>query len=677
MTTYRYNNIWIQHCRTLAFEWVTERDPTYTDAVWNRYTIRVRGFVATSQGAFPGIGDSLDVAATINSIKARLEAPRKGMTYQMGPNKLVEVVTPMDAKLGPDPMPALVREVSSGVFMVECGCVVRVVDCDNQCAQPSPVVSLRWSQTESYDENWNSIISTAGRLIVRSDLLRSADSFRPLATPTLLPDYRRTVSRYTLSPDGTMLDFHFEDREVDRLPPGPCTTSRGVFSVKIEPGGLRTGQVMLDLEGPKGSSRKDLLLLGVSMAYSKLQSEAFQSTPPIVWGEFTEDLFVPRVRVVMGAMLALLSGGGAGAARGNVETAGAVAGKIAVSLFASPILAGIGAAASGTATGAVSSVPTSPNVMSSVGDLPVGVASPNLGLAPPIRKRFLGLLAAAFTDPCACLNTEETELKTDPGSVPPTPALPSVPSGGSSGSNDLSLLIQIGALSVFQGVLSSITPSVETVRDIAPYDTYDIYSTYVFDSGMVQMPATGQGSTPNTSAVVKAHGGSTQLLVTWVAGRTGAPPQLPAFVSPDSNFVPLTGSLVAKDTAISADSAQVIHLASGYYRYAVLDPSRISLVAPVVPFLSDNVNSMAQQSVSNYTNRPVWQLQVATGAGNNPFYGNNALETTPTDTLGAASGTIITGTIGSVSQSQGLYGGGGVGGSGGAGGNFTGPPMGF
>src|SRR5262249_400514 len=143
---------------------------------------------------------------------------------------------------------------------------------------------------------------TRGRLIVRSDLLQSADSFRPLATPPLLPDYRRLSAEYTLSPDGLQLEFAFTDQEEDILPPFPAPKASGSFTVVCERNFRRIGQVDIKLEGQKGTSRRDLMIRALDMALSKLYAEgaaggATVNGTPIIWGNFNEDLFSPVVTV--------------------------------------------------------------------------------------------------------------------------------------------------------------------------------------------------------------------------------------------------------------------------------------------------------------------------------------------------------------------------------------------
>ena len=184
---YIYNGVALLYCRTLSFEMVQERDPTNTDAVWNKYTIRVRGFLSdifepdSESETFNEPVFINKTADVLTRVKAKLESPRKAFSYTIGSTTIVAVgsigdarggLPAMDAKLGPEPLAASVREVASGTFMVECGIICRIVECPD-CPQASesgtqsvlsPVVSLRWSQTETFDQNWFSHLSTSSAL---------------------------------------------------------------------------------------------------------------------------------------------------------------------------------------------------------------------------------------------------------------------------------------------------------------------------------------------------------------------------------------------------------------------------------------------------------------------------------------------------------------------------------
>lgn len=565
MSRYTYNDIAIQEPRTLEFRMETERDPSGTDILWNKYTVRVRGFVSDSLGGWRS-----DSAAALTALKDRLQVPRRPFRYIIGTDTMV-AVDPIDAKLGPEPLPTIVTQVATGTFMVEHGVICRVVNCDNECETRSAVVSLRWTQTESFDETWNSNLSTSGKLIVRSDLLRSADSFRDLATPPILPDYRRVVAKYTLSPNGLELDFEFLDKEVDRLPPFPAVKANGTFTVHVDKA-HRMGRCHVHLEGPKGTSRKALLLRALAMVYSKIKAEnpIIAGGQPIFVGDMTEDMFEPVVDVSLSAKLMPLGFGGKGlAGRAIGFAAGVLAERLA------------------DREGKIQS-------FLSIGDPPAGVSDGKPGLAPPIRKRIAALLAAGFRDPCVCEYLEQS-VSTTRG-ISGRASLESPPSA-------------VGDIPVYTLSISSVPtgPSARAITvDAAPYDTYQIERTLAMDPGKLHMPGTGVGADGAKAAVLNVHGGLSRMITTWVAGRTGEPPVLPA-VDEDDNLAFLGGAVVAKETVPNADASCLVYLVSGYYIHAVRDPSLAQIVSAVPPTYGPAVVAGAQvaskywTSIANFT----------------------------------------------------------------------------
>ena len=238
--------------------------------LWNKYTVRVSGVVSVEGDGLPA-----DYRATFNNLKHRLETPRRAIKYTVGGTTLLAWEPgdgAPDAGMGPDPEPATVTRMNEGVFFVEVGYVVCLLDCGEQAAE-NPVVSLRWEQRESYDQNWYTQLRTSGLLIVRADLKKSADSFRALATPPVLKDFRRHSAEYVLSKSGTELSFNFTDVEEYLLPPRPATKAGGRFTCTVTAGSIRNGQCDVHLEGPKGVNRRDLMMVAIRMAFAKLNSE--------------------------------------------------------------------------------------------------------------------------------------------------------------------------------------------------------------------------------------------------------------------------------------------------------------------------------------------------------------------------------------------------------------------
>lgn len=536
---------------------VQERDPSNTDSIWNKYTIRVRGFVSQSAGQLPA-----DTSTTLAAIKAQLETPRRPFLYKIDGVTLV-TVDGLDAKLGPEPLAASVHEVTSGTYQVEAGVIVRIVACDSVCDAMSPVVSLRWSQTESFDENWYSHLVTVGKLIVRSDLLQSADSFRPLATPPLLTDYIRTRSSYNLSMDGTQLDFHFDDIERDRLPPFPATKASGKFIIMLEKGAKRTGQVDIHLEGPKGTGRRELMIRALQMAYSKLWPEC-EGMPglPIINMTVKEDLFDPIVDVTVSCNLKVID--------------------------------------KSSKWGALSGAPDGPGpvVCKWVGLPPAGVASNQPGISPPTRKRLQALLAAAFRDPCAC-DGYQTEMSTT--------------NRGVSGAQDMKS-IPLTA-NVFSLSIGATLPPADNVINSNPTSglTKIIINTrQEFSQNDKVLPGTGVGPNGDIGTKISTGGKSCREMVAFVAQSFGKPPEYPNPLTLGNNAILVYSHIMGLNVRPSVDGSSVEYNGGGFYLYDVINPlvAQLKTIQPYDSSLS--VNNASKSGFTSFMNA---SLQAAATAG--------------------------------------------------------------
>lgn len=574
MSTFNYNSVRIHLLKSLSLEAYRDVDKLAgVDTLWQRYTIRGRGVISQSDGDLP-----TQSRVTWAAVKHMLETPRRSLLYTVAGTTMLTWTSPAgltpDAGLGPEPLPAVVREICEGTFFVEFGYILRIADCDEVSAPNRQVVSLRWTQSESFDEAWKSKITTRGKLVVRADLSTNADDFRPLTVPPVLSDYRRLSSDYVLSPSGTELDFTFVDLEEDRLPPFPAVKASGRFTVTLKnPGILRFGQVDVSLTGQKGTKRSALLNKAFAIAYSKLQSEGFDvvNGQPVIMlaGTFSEDLFEPAVNISVQARLAPLR---------------AVDIDLAINIVNA---------------GNPKGLPLVQPVMRSSDNLPF-IPDDRPGLTQPVRKRLEKLLAAAFRDPCASAAASRPEP---------------IEGGDFGGGGDFNLSLSIGETPDFGGG-GDFGPVAD---DQAPYEQYEVQSQYGFDMGSRALPGTGSGADGHKAAVVTVHGGLMTMDVSWVARRTGSPPVLPSFQSKDPNLIPLKGSVVPTQVDPSADGVLPNYTVAGHYTYLILDPTQASVLAPLPPFLGTSNSSLAAAAAGQYSDGILWNFQGSGGA--NPFVG--------------------------------------------------------
>ena len=119
-----------------------------------------------------------------------------------------------------------------------------------------------------------------------------------------------------------------------------------------------------------------------------------------------------------------------------------------------------------------------------------------------------------------------------------------------------------------------------------PYDHYRVVSRYSHDAGVRVLPGTGAGRDGGKGLPVTVHGGQTKLYVAWTARRAGVPPVLPAARPSDPNLVYLGGTVMPAQIEIGADGYSPVYEVTGAYSYGVIDPDRVTVTAPVPPFLS-------------------------------------------------------------------------------------------
>jgi hypothetical protein len=575
MSVLTYDDIPIQLLKTEIFEWEPDFEPAKVDVKWGQYRVRVSGLVSTLAGTIPATNAYL---ANWNTLKHRLEQPRRALTFTVG-NQTILSVSGLDAGLGPVPDgPAQVVQMGEGVFFVRVGYIVRMVDCANN--NQNPVVSLRWEQSESYDENWYTTIRTSGLLCVRSDLRQAADSFRDLCTPNILPDFERQTAEYTLSNSGTELSFTTVDKEKYLLAPRPATKASGQISVNTVKGSLRYGQCDVHLEGPKGVDRKGLMAVAIRLAFSQLELEGLQRGR-IVNGRFSAKLFENVVDVSLQAQLTNLARPAKAANPKGILDA---------------IVGGVGGVVFAGGGGVTAPDPTSPGPINSAG-ITAFTGSNADGLAPPIRRRLIGLIAASFRDPCAAAaNFTEGELRTTAAGLRPNSGI--LKAGGNA----------LGAIGKFILSVGSVLPSSSTsaISDPVGYEHYRVVSEYSHDSGMRQIPGTGVGSDGKKSSFVSVHGGMMKLFVAWTASRTGTPPVLPSKDSGDSNIVYLDSVIMPTEVQIAADGYSPVYEVTGCYTYGIKDPDKVSITAPVPPFMSNEVKQAGILVAAHYSKSILW-----------------------------------------------------------------------
>jgi hypothetical protein len=479
-------------------------------------------------------------------------------------------------------MPFTVRGVHEGVIFAEWGVVARVASCPDKSLStggpsvPDGVVSLKFEQTETYDENWTTTLRTSGLLITRTDVAKSADSYRGLCIPPAPNNFVRVSQEVALNETGTKLKFSYTDREKYVGPPQPATKAGGQFSVSnVAGGGKRIGQVTVRLEGPPGVARYDLMVRAVQIAASKLESArpVIEKGQALYTANYTEWLYENVVEVSLQAMLAPV--------KLSERTA------ISRQVF---------------------------------GVTPLGSANMP-GVSPPVRRRIAQLIAAPFMDPCGTSNSPPTDTGGD----------------GIQSLIDDGQRSQVRVLTETAFEDHALT-SGGADDEVAGYDWYETTASWQYDTGRVQLPAPGVGDKPGVSKVVIVHGGVMTMTLFWTARRRGRAPVSPAFVSQDPNLVGLYGNIDPEGTDFNGDAVNPVYTISGTYVYAVLDPAAASVFAPVLPYTERTLTADFAELPAKYVSKQMTGSAKGT-EGAMPFLGSGAATAAGvvTDTPGTSS----------------------------------------
>jgi hypothetical protein len=572
-----YNGINLSYVLTERVEQESTRDPSGTDQLYTTFRITVRAVVSPNTDPASGAESP---GATMARVRHMLLQPRQTLTYQTPDGvSMVSAGPGNDAANGPFPLHCSISQVTQGSFLVDYAVECRLTDC--AAADDRDYLSLRWTESVSIDEQWRTVKTRSGVMIVKTGI--DADALRLKITPGVPQGFRRESARYELSDNNLQIRFTFVDREMMRPPPAPAIRCRG-RQVESTPawhgGGLRHGEITLQLEGPKGVNPRELLNAGIRIVMSRVNAtravRSNKSGIALVQTSFAESLDDDQNRVEIQARWKMAPEPQRQAGKGQSdaqmqtlpETYLDATGNGNLPVFPPP-------------------PPPQPNAQGrETAALPIGIASwmgaklpgsdPHRaiggltrGTAPDIR-----LIAAALNDPCgqtATISQIESNVWAGISSdgavvqVVDTAGPGYGPPGYPGYSDDQAALY----------AANEPTPGV--------WDVYQLTAIYKDSGGNAVCPSTKQGE---KAAEIQVCNTLLTMRLEWTVRRTGGPPTYPQVKPPDtSNVRYIGGAITAENVDVAGDGVSLIYSASGIYEYAFLDPTAVSLAAPVPPFL--------------------------------------------------------------------------------------------
>ena len=623
-----YNGINLDFCLTQSIEQVVERDDSGTDANYTLYRFSCQAVVTAPEGE--------DLTRAAKKLEHDLNQDRKPLKYT-GPDGVTYLELPdgRDAATGPKVLACSVTMVSAGSWLVNFSVECRTADCPGQ--QPRPVLSLRWTESTSYDRLWRCTKRRAGTIVVAAG--STPDAYRGLVTPLIPQGFARESASYDLDKTGLACNFSFEDRELVKSPVLPALRMRGRMSETIPmPGAVRHGEISLRLEGPKGMPTQDLMRAAIAacMARAKLAGVASRDGRPdqfLMGGAISESLNDDENAVEVSlrwqvkatsarttgdlkltsagrAVKAVLNPFGAAAAAIRLLTEGQKLDE------AQRPATGKKAAVGGTFGSWVGG-----DLLGSLDNRAVGM--PTRGTA-----EHVGLYAALLGDPCGrtFLNTAAPAPSVGVAELSTGNRLPERAGGGAeltAGGSRLpekvgtslggSVTVDVSGPAIASG--AQLTARTLAALDVAEpddteaayddkspgvYDCYHCVSHYVDDPGVAVLPATHPDG---VAKVTRMHGGLTTLKAQWSVSRTGGLPVIPSTDSGDLNIVYVKGVVSPEMTELAPDGVTGRFTVSGSYEFAVLDRKKFRTVAPLAPYLSGTVAAKARLAAALVSTR--------------------------------------------------------------------------
>jgi len=289
-TVLEYNGVKLHNCTLLKFEQVGEKDPSGTDRMFDRYTIRVRGYVFGSDSFSPpefGVSSSDIESVTFaggapgiyTNIKTRLMTYRKSFTLKLDGNTLLsagphdgrEAITNKDVNNGPKPISFSIDHVTSAnMLRVEYEIEICLVTCNNKGEGGDRIVlSNRWSVQDDVDKTLMTTRVFKGTMRVASAIV-NPQAFRGFVVPVLQHGFRIEKMTFLATEDGLNLQYSIIFREVAFSAPAPALSWDFSHTETTADGTKGAADVFARLKGHRNTNKQALIQLAMQLIDAKL-----------------------------------------------------------------------------------------------------------------------------------------------------------------------------------------------------------------------------------------------------------------------------------------------------------------------------------------------------------------------------------------------------------------------
>ncbi len=309
MTTVVYNGVEIHNCLTREFDSETVYDPSGTDIIGRRVRFTWQGLLhsqnvpnAPTFIGIAGIAGDATPAGKIAWLHERLSTPRAELSVYssvenhppgVGDNarryfrafaatEATQNNAAADTDNGPKPTKVQITQIANSVvFRVVFSIEVQFSHClkaaftpnDNQAGrieQVNPVVSNRWSVSESMDGNYFMTRRITGHIRIRN-ALQSVHIYRAECVPPLEAGFRRESLDFDESENGLEGTYTVTDRQVHNAAPWPLTKFEATHEESTHDSLEFSSSMRVAVWGDPSTRKSDMLVRAVQIADARLQ----------------------------------------------------------------------------------------------------------------------------------------------------------------------------------------------------------------------------------------------------------------------------------------------------------------------------------------------------------------------------------------------------------------------
>lgn len=262
----------------------TGLNPLYVRIVVEADVTIIAGSGTTSIG-FKGSGT---IPTVLAAVQQKILEPRRNFSMTIGSIPLFDIIPAaneaftaspgnslnrLDVNNGPKASLEVREMISNKVARATFRIEMAVPNCPGATLGDG-VLSLRFWTNDDIDENWYTTRTFNGRLRVASKNVKLQD-FRNFIFPPIAGGFKRKSVSLQEDPNGLELEFTVVDEEFYVSCPRPATTWRGTHNVSTPFAGgvIGDSEVRVELEGPRDTSKSELIQLAIKIIDNKLQLE--------------------------------------------------------------------------------------------------------------------------------------------------------------------------------------------------------------------------------------------------------------------------------------------------------------------------------------------------------------------------------------------------------------------